>query len=107
MRKIKFRIMGKIWVIRIMPNRKFIRKHGDDCLAITIFHKNRIDIARCARSKDTVVHELVHAYLDEMCVTSTSMSKDDMEEVFAELMAKRGAELLALAKDLTQKMKNL
>jgi hypothetical protein len=88
-----------------MKRKKYVDKNGNDSVAITTFHKRRIDLSPYGRDLETIVHELVHAYLHELCLHSTNeMTADDVEEVFCELMAKRGRELLDLADSLYAKI---
>lgn len=97
----RFQVLGKNWVLRLMKRKKYDQKNGDTSVAMTTFHKRRIDLAPDGRDLETLAHELVHAYLYEMCIHSTNgMTVDDLEEVFCELMAKRGRELLDLAERL-------
>jgi hypothetical protein len=98
---IKFEILNKEWVLRVLKRKKYNRTNGNDSVAITDGWKRRIDIAPNGVDYETLVHELVHAYLVEMCVKTTNeITVSDLEEVYAELMAKRGRELLDLADKL-------
>ena len=98
---IPFKVLGKTWKLRILSKKRYHKKHGKDSLAISVLYKRRIDIPAKKISLETMVHELVHAYLHEMCYKSThDITTDDLEEIFAELMAKRGTELLKLAANL-------
>lgn len=109
---IPFKIMEKTWELRILPNKKYHKKRGKDSLGQTLSWKRRIDLHKSAvsfndeSSLELIVHELLHAYLGEMCVQSTeNISNDDFEEIYAELLAKRGKELLALADHLLDEVK--
>jgi hypothetical protein len=101
----RFKILGKSWVLRLMKRKRYAKKNGNDSVAITKTHKRRIDLGPNGRDLETLIHELVHAYLSEMCIGTTyEITLNDMEEVFAELMAKRGRELLNLADSLYQRI---
>lgn len=104
MTKIKFRILGKIWIIKLLKTRKYKSKHGSDSIAITLGYKREIHLSPQGSDKETIIHELVHAYLTEMCTKSSDLDVDALEEIFAELMSKRGQELLSLADLLLQKV---
>lgn len=95
--KIYFKVLGRRWTIRVLSKKKYVKKNGDDSLAITKCHKRTIDLSPWGKDKETLIHELLHAYLSELCVKSADFDTDSLEEVFAELMAKRGRELLSLA----------
>ncbi len=97
---IKFEILGKEWKMKILKNRRYKKKNGDDSVAITHYWKRQIDVPMMGIDLETITHELTHAYLTEMCHDTTALKAKDLEEVFAELMAKRGRELLDLADSL-------
>ena len=99
--KIEFDVMGKKWVVRVLKHKKYSKKNGEDSLAVTLSWKRRMDITLPGVNLETIVHELTHAYLAEMCVSSCNeITLEDQEEVFAELLAKRGRELLDTADKL-------
>lgn len=93
--QLEFQILGKGWTLRVLSEKYFKKKNGGATAGITKVHKRRIELRPKFLDHETIVHELVHAYLYEMCIHSTNeMTLNDLEEVFAELMAKRGRELL-------------
>lgn len=98
--RIQFEILGKPWELRLLKKKKYLKSNGSDSVAITDVNKRRIDIGPNGRDKETIIHELVHAYLGEMCTHSADLDSDSSEEIFCELMAKRGDELLRLADSL-------
>jgi hypothetical protein len=101
----RFLILGKAWELRVMKRRKYMRKNGRDSLAITTFHKRRIDLSPFGQDEETIVHELVHAYLYELCQPPPhSVTIDELEETYCELMAKFGGQLLALGSDLFERI---
>lgn len=100
MKSISFQILGKTWVLRILKRKKYVKKNGQGSVGITHLHKRRIDLHPDGRDLETIIHELLHAYLTELCTGSTDLEDDQLEEVFAELLAKRGREMLDLADDL-------
>lgn len=103
--KIDFKILSKKWQLRVLRGRKYNKKkERTGSLGITFGWKRRIDIHKKALTFDrisaieNIVHELTHAYLAESGVDSTTeLSVFDLEEIFAEMLAKRGRELLDLA----------
>lgn len=105
---INFTILGKKWKLRVLSKKKYLSKNGEDSIAITMMYKRQMDIHPSGIDNETLIHELVHAYLSEMCLSSTNkMTLADLEEVFAELMSKRGQELLDLASKLLSTILNL
>jgi hypothetical protein len=97
----QFEILGKPWTLRLMKRGKYKTKIGSDSVALTTFYKRRIDLSPFGRDLETIIHELTHAYLHEMCQPDPhSVQIDELEETYCELMAKRGKELIALAEHL-------
>ncbi len=103
--EVAFKILNKPWTIRVLKRSKYKKKNGSDSVAVTKVHKRQIDLGPKGHDLETVCHELTHAYLSEMCTHSADLTIHDLEEVFAELMAKRGYELLGLAEQLIEDLK--
>lgn len=102
--KIQFEILGKPWTLRALKTRGYKKNWGTDSVAITDINKRTIDLSPEGRDFETLVHELVHAYLGEMATHSANLEDDQVEEVCCELFAKRGYELLAKAEELTTRV---
>jgi len=101
MKKIKFEILGKKWSLKVFSPQKYTKKHGYDSLAVTIMWKRKIAVHGEGVDKETIIHELVHAYMHEFCLKSTNdISAEDLEEIFCEMMAKWGREILDMADSL-------
>ncbi len=107
MHKINFEILGKPWILRVLKRKRYTKKNGYDSVAITYRDKRRIDVSRDGADLETVVHELVHAYMTELCTYSAELDDDQIEEIFAELLAKRGRELLDLADTIYAEIQTL
>lgn len=103
--RVRFDVMGKKWRAFVLTTRDYRKKCGKDSVAITRIDKRRIYLSPEGVNKETIIHELVHAYLEELCTSSTNMDAEDLEEVFAELVAKRGRELLDLGRYLYTRLK--
>lgn len=102
--KINFEILNREWTLRVLNRKKYTKKNGNDSVGITYGWKRRIDVGTGVTHED-LCHELVHAYLAEMCMGSMNeISISDMEEFYAELMSKRGRELLDLADNLLEQI---
>lgn len=96
----KFKILGKSWKLRVLKKKEYAKKHGGDSVAITHRHKRYIDVSPSGIDKETIIHELVHAWLSELCTHSADLDEQCSEEIYSELMAKFGYQLLAQADDL-------
>lgn len=105
--KIKFLIMGKSWTIRLLKKKQFKKKNGNG-IGVTKGWKRVIDLHPGGFDLETVNHELSHAFRAEMCVDSmTEPTPADVEEFYAELIAKRGRELLDLGDELHKQIMDL
>lgn len=101
------KILGKTWTFRLLDKKAYkSKKSRRNSLAVTYFHKRRIDFSPSGVDIETVIHEIVHAYMYEMCLHSCNeLTTADMGEVYAELLSKRGKELLALGDKVLRELK--
>jgi hypothetical protein len=110
---VNFMILEKEWELRVLKSKPYKKKKSrKNSLGVTLGWKRRIDIHLKAltyndtASREVITHELVHAYLGEMCLEScTEITVYDIEEFYCELMAKRGREILDLADKLLEYIK--
>lgn len=102
--RIRFHILAKPWDIRLLSKKEYRAKNGKGSLALTRVHKRRIDVSAQGFDFETVVHELVHAYLSELCTFSADFDVNALEEIFAEMLAKRGHEILSLGQVLLERL---
>lgn len=105
--KIQFKILGRSWTLRLLPKRRYKRKHGPGSVGSTDVERRRIDLRPSGFDRATITHELVHAFMGEMCLHSADLDQDSMEEIFAELFSKRGREMLKLSKRLFVEVEGL
>jgi hypothetical protein len=63
-----------------------------------VFHLDELNLG-------TVIHELVHAYYDGLCVSSAELTNDQVEEVFAELFAVHGPCIIKQARKLLRELR--
>lgn len=103
-KELSFDILGKAWTIRLLKRKKYVRKNGKESIAVTYRAKRRIDLSPRGRDYETIVHELVHGYMTELCLDSAELSAHDIEEIFCELMAKHGLILLSTAENLREQI---
>ena len=98
-------VVGSRWTIRVLPRKKYNRKQGKDSLAMTVFHKRRVDLSPSGCTQEVIIHELVHCYLYECCLYDRDeMDVHTLEETFCELMAKFGLRILRQARELQLKI---
>jgi hypothetical protein len=104
--RIPFTVLGKVWTLRLLKKKKYKQKNGSDSVAVTKAYKRTIDLGPNGMDKETLVHELWHAFLAECCTFSADLTIEAFEEICAELMAKRGQEILDTAEELLNSMQN-
>ena len=90
----KLKISDVTWKIRLLTVDKYIAEYGDDSRAITDVHAHTVDFRRDIVTLELVRHELVHCYFALAMVTSSQLTMDQTEEVFAELMSKYGEQYI-------------
>ncbi len=105
--KLQFSVLSKKWTMRLLDRKRYNKKHGNDSLAITHVQKRRIDLSPKGMDLATITHELVHAYLAELCVHSCDLDDENLEEIFAELLSRRGREMLTKAQAIHSKVSKL
>lgn len=85
--KLNIFINGDKWKIKTLSKKKFTNKYGK-AVGITFTNKHLIVIRDDGPIKETILHELFHAYFSYTCLSSTnSISAEDFEEVMAEFIA--------------------
>ena len=93
---IKEKIKGYEWTFHAEKNATYIRKHGSDSHAITYPHEREIYFNSDSLAPDYLRHEIFHAYVASCSTNSSSLSKDQMEELCAEIYGDHAPEMDAL-----------
>jgi hypothetical protein len=94
---IKFEVMGKKWQLHAYAAKKYKKRNGKGSVAITDVNQRLIELSPFGTDRESITHELWHAYLGECCVNSADLDEENFEEVCAELFSKRGYEILLLS----------
>jgi hypothetical protein len=96
----KFKVINKRWTAKFMSRKRFEKKYPG-CRAITIIHRKQVVFCIGDCVKEDIAHELVHAYMDELCVGDpVDLKRSQIEEHFAELISKHGEMLIAQAREI-------
>lgn len=104
---VRTKILGHSWIVYFLPAREFRRKYGGNCLGIVECDDREIYILAKNYKAETLIHELHHAYVGELCVDVAYLSGDQMEEVCSDLMARYGSRLLKQAEEIITKYQRL
>lgn len=99
------KILNKKWKIKVLSHKKYCSTIGSDSAGEchidikTIFiHKKNLDIT-------TIVHEMVHAYCSELGIVEMQLDDDQLEEAYAELLARHHEEIIADSKKILKYFK--
>lgn len=90
---LKDQIKGHEWTFYAEKSRTYNRKHGSDSHAITYTHEREIYFNIESLAPDYVRHELFHAFVASSSTNSSNLTKDQMEELCAELYGEHGPEM--------------
>lgn len=84
----KIKILGVLWSYKILEDFNYDSKHGTDSAAYIEHdeHKPFIRFRASDFSLPTVRHELFHAYVFGLHLSSADLSVDQFEEVVAEML---------------------
>jgi hypothetical protein len=85
------KIKGTKWKYRLIPRELFLKVHKDaeviDHVAITIKQENRIDFTPNELTVETIIHELVHAYMSETYTNSANLENEQMEDIICDMIS--------------------
>ena len=104
---VRTKVLGHAWIIYFLSAKDFRRKYGGNCLGVAECDDRQISLLARNIKAETVIHELHHAYIGELCVDVADLSGDQMEEVCSDLMARYGARLLKQADQVLSKYQRL
>lgn len=97
--------MGRPWTLRIYKEEKYAKLFGTDSDGITCPKEREIYIREDADMLTTIVHELTHAYYSSLCTNSATLKCSQLEEIFCELVATYGEQILRVGKAIAQAVK--
>jgi hypothetical protein len=87
-------ILGHSWTVYYCTEGFFKKKYGKECLGVTETDDKQIYLRVKKLKSEVVIHELVHAYMEELCTTPAGLAPEQVEEVAADLFGKYGAKIL-------------
>jgi hypothetical protein len=101
----KFTLNGEAWNIKVVSPQKFQSEFGCQDMshigAVTMCDEQLILInGEENLTFETVLHEIVHAFYSTLCLKSANLDPSQVQEVFAEIIARRGDLLKGLSKQL-------
>lgn len=91
-KKTNVNIYGDKWIVHLSNQEEYVNAFGKSSCALTTYSHDKGEryffFSEADTTKNTVVHEVMHAYFSYQCIDSVGkLSLDKMEEVFCEFVA--------------------
>lgn len=96
LKRFNFRVRGLKWQAHIMLPEEFVKVEGvlEDTEALADEEKRTIFFKTTCLNRVVIRHEIVHAFIASMHLTSANLSGIQMEEVFAEFLSRNVEEYI-------------
>jgi hypothetical protein len=91
------KILGHPWTVYYCQPKYYKKKWDDSSVGMTDEDEKAIYVLNNRVNHEVVAHELTHAYLAEMCVTTASLDTEQMEDVCCDAVGKYGRRIVAQA----------
>lgn len=102
---LKFNINGDKWTMQLVSDEQLVKLFGEGVEAVTVYPGCRIYVSESGCTKETIIHELCHAYFNYTCVSAAQLDFSQFEEVWCEFFAVNGKHLLEQAEKLFKQLK--
>lgn len=102
----KIDVLGRDWKISVLDADQFEKRFGSVDAGITTPETKEIVICADDVFVTTIAHELTHAFYDSLCISSAHLKRDQIEEVFCELLAVHGETILKMAKGICKALQD-
>lgn len=83
-------ILGTSWVVHLQSGTAYRKMHGNDSEAITYPGDLEVYFNKDSFTPDTVRHETMHIFVASSGSMSSSLDRDQVEELCAELYGQHG-----------------
>ena len=106
MKEITIQIKGRDWRFILMTDRRFDRLHNPEDegnMAMTIEGTYEVHFRKSDWSLPAIRHELLHVLYFASLVGSTDISRDDVQEICAEIVGEHGPEICLWADRIATK----
>ena len=94
LKHIDFKIKGQKWSFKLLSERQYIKKNGDDSVGITFPAEREVHIREDHMSIKTIRHELAHVMFASCCGETTKMTSAQVEEIFCEIYANHSNDMM-------------
>jgi len=100
-------IKGRKWKFVLVPDKRYDRQHNpgpeDDSVAITLPDLTEVHFKKSSWDMVTIRHELAHVLFNLSLVSSASLTPDQVEETFAEIIAHHCSEIIVWSDQIAHK----
>jgi hypothetical protein len=103
----KITIQGESWKVLLFEDEEFERKFEPGVAAYCDPQSKQLLFCEGELTMTTVIHELCHAYYSMLCLSSATLTNEQMEEIWCEMFAKHGKIILRQAGQLHRKLKSM
>lgn len=93
-------ILDKQWKIKVLKTKPFVKLFGDDCVGMCDPNNKTIYYWYDGLTIPTIIHELVHAYTDELSFKELDLKDEQIEEFFCELVSKHQGAMMENARKI-------
>ena len=90
-------IITRPWTVQFLPKGQFVKKYGENTLAVTETDERLIILRIDKMSLETTAHELTHAYVEEFSAPTMELTTDQMEELCCDILAKHSTKIMEQA----------
>ena len=102
----KIRIQHDLWEVLFFEEEKFVRRFGEEIGACTLTEDRKLCFHDGDFTKEFIIHELAHAYYSYLCLGSTTLTNDQLEEVWCDLIARFGPTMIRQANSIYKEFKD-
>lgn len=103
----KVEVLGHVWVVHYWSKRAFKKKYSGDTYGVTECDDKEIHLRTDRLKRETIVHEMAHAYIWELGAAVAGLDSNQLEEIYCEMLAKYGLKIHATADEILMAYKIL
>jgi len=103
---VNIKIKGDTWKCSVYDDEEFLHKFGDGMAAFCQVDSKQIIFNEDDLTLQTVIHEVAHAYISYLhLIDSAELKVDQIEEIYCEMFAHDGPDILKISKRLFKSLK--
>jgi hypothetical protein len=103
--KASFKVLGKGWRLQVITPQQYEARFDKQSVGITLSTKKEIYLPADHVTLEVILHEIAHAFFDEVCAHAADLEGEQMEEIACDLIAKHATEMLKIASRIYKRAK--